>query len=110
MTAIEMTWNLRQLMAQKGLFKTTDLVPLLSERGVQLSREQIYRLVTSKPARLNMDVFGALCDILDCSPAELVTFTKTGTVTQVAATAAGRRKGPSIGDLRPIPATIRRAD
>lgn len=110
MTAIEMSWNLRQLMAQKGLFKTTDLAPLLSERGIQLSREQVYRLVTTKPARLNMDVFGALCDILDCSPGDLVTFMKTTETTQIAATAAGRRKSPAIGDLRPIPATLRRAD
>lgn len=110
MTAIEMTWNLRQLMAQKGLFKTTDLVSLLAERDIQLSREQIYRLVTSKPARLNMEVFGALCDILGCSPADLVMFTKTEAPQERAATAAGRRKSPTIGDLRPIPATIRRAD
>jgi hypothetical protein len=31
-------WNLRLRMAEKGLFSTSDLVPLLAERGVALSR------------------------------------------------------------------------
>ncbi len=37
-------WNLRKLMAERGMFATSDLVPLLAERGVHLSREQVYRL------------------------------------------------------------------
>ena len=40
-------WNLRALMADRGMFATSDLVPLLAERGVHLSREQVYRLVTA---------------------------------------------------------------
>lgn len=65
-------WHLRRLMAERGLFATTELVPLLAERGVALSREQVYRLVTGTPQRLNLMVLAALCDILECSPAELV--------------------------------------
>jgi hypothetical protein len=47
-------WHLRQLMAAHGMFATTDLVPLLAQRGVSLSREQVYRLVTGTPERLNL--------------------------------------------------------
>ena len=65
-------WHLRRLMADRGMFATTDLVPLLAERGVSLSREQVYRLVVRVPQRLNLTTLAALCDILDCSPAELV--------------------------------------
>ena len=65
-------WNLRQLLAQQGIFKTTDLVPLLAERGVALSREQVYRLVANEPQRLNLEVLLALCEILDCSPNDLL--------------------------------------
>ena len=43
-------WNLRALMADRGMFATSDLVPLLAERGVHLSREQVYRLVTAAAA------------------------------------------------------------
>lgn len=65
-------WHLRRLMAERGLFATTELGPLLAERGVRLSREQVYRLVTGTPQRLSLVVLAALCDILECSPAELV--------------------------------------
>jgi len=43
-------WHLRRLMAEHGMFATTDLVPLLAERGVSLSREQVYRLVVGSPS------------------------------------------------------------
>lgn len=65
-------WNLRRLMAAHNLWKTTELIPLLRERGVSLSTAQVYRLVTDKPERLSMRVLVALCDILDCSPADLI--------------------------------------
>ena len=66
-----MGWNLRQVMATHGMYQTSELVPLLAERGVHLSREHVYRLVARTPQRLNMDVLAALCDILDCSPNDL---------------------------------------
>ena len=58
-------WHLRRLMADRGMFATTELVPLLAERGIGLSREQVYRLVTRTPERLNLTVLVALCDILE---------------------------------------------
>ncbi|TGB01187.1 helix-turn-helix transcriptional regulator [Streptomyces sp. MZ04] len=66
------TWQLRLRMAEKSMFQTSDLVPLLAERGVHLSREQVFRLVTQPPQRLSMDTLAALCDILDCSPNDLI--------------------------------------
>ncbi|MDX3671957.1 helix-turn-helix domain-containing protein [Streptomyces europaeiscabiei] len=65
-------WQLRQLMAERQMFQTSDLVPLLAERGIVLSREQIYRLVTQPPQRMSMDTLVALCDILDCTPNDLI--------------------------------------
>ena len=65
-------WNLRKLMAARDMFQTTDLVPLLAERGVHLSREQVFRLVTQPPQRLSMDTLAALCDILECTPNDLL--------------------------------------
>lgn len=65
-------WNLRKLMAQQELFQTSDMVPLLAERGIRLSREQVYRLVTQPPQRLSMDTLVALCDILGCTPNDLI--------------------------------------
>lgn len=45
-------WNLRQLMAQRNLWKTTDLISLLRSRGINLSPAQVHRLVTSTPERI----------------------------------------------------------
>ena len=65
-------WLLRERMAEHGLWKTTDLGPLLAERGVHLSAAQIYRLVVQAPERLSMPVLAALCDILGCGPGDLI--------------------------------------
>src|SRR3954463_16688270 len=65
-------WNLRRVMATKDMFQTSELVPRLAERGIKLSREQVFRLVTQPPQRLSMDTLAALCDILDCTPNDLI--------------------------------------
>lgn len=98
-------WHLRRLMADQGLFQTTELVPLLAERGVALSREQVYRLVTKTPQRLNLQVLAALCDILDCRPGDLIEcHTDTG------ARARGGAAGPSEQRPRPRRARVVRDD
>jgi DNA-binding Xre family transcriptional regulator len=65
-------WHLRRLMAEHDMFATSDLLPLLAERGVSLSREQVYRLVARTPQRLSLTTLAALCDILGCAPGDLV--------------------------------------
>jgi DNA-binding Xre family transcriptional regulator len=69
---VSYNWHLRVVMANRGMFATSDLVPLLAERGVVLSREQVYRLVAGVPERLNLTTLAALCDILECGPDELI--------------------------------------
>ena len=54
-------WRLRELMAERGLFTTVELVPLLAERGITLSPSQVHRLVTGTPERLSLAVLAALC-------------------------------------------------
>ncbi|HET6298083.1 MAG TPA: helix-turn-helix transcriptional regulator [Kribbella sp.] len=96
-------WKLRQLMAARDLFQTTGLVPLLAERGIHLSREQVFRLVTQPPQRLSMDTLAALCDVFDCSPNDLI---------EIDVVNAEVRK--TVGESGPAPAvrrtTIRRPD
>jgi DNA-binding Xre family transcriptional regulator len=101
---IVMQWNLRQVMAARGIFQTSDLVPMLAERDVHLSRQFVHRLVTKTPQRVNMDVLAALCDILDCEPNDVL----QPVVEAVKVTKTGTDAGPGIGDLRPIRARIRR--
>jgi DNA-binding Xre family transcriptional regulator len=100
-----MRWSLREVMATRGLFQTSDLLPLLEERDVHLTRQYVHRLVTRAPQRVNIDLLAALCDILDCGPGDLLQPTIEAVEAPVAK-AAGT--GPGIGDLRPVRAKVRR--
>jgi DNA-binding Xre family transcriptional regulator len=100
------TWRLHEVMAGHRIFTATELVPLLRDRGIDLSASQVHRLVSGTPERLSLQVLSALCDILSCTPADLVTTTaenagvrKTAGGDLPAQTAAAAR-------LRPRPARI----
>lgn len=45
---IHCRWRLPELMATRGLHNSPDLVPLLKERGIELSASQVYRQVTQR--------------------------------------------------------------
>ncbi|MGD0247310.1 MAG: helix-turn-helix transcriptional regulator [Streptosporangiaceae bacterium] len=92
-------WHLRRLMAEQDMYATTQLRPLLAERGVVLSREQVYRLVTGVPERLSLATLAALCDILGCQPGDLVE-----PVTAAGGVAAA---GPAATGDGPLPLPVR---
>lgn len=97
-------WNLRRLMADAGMFQTSDLVPRLAELGIDYSRQQVHRLVTGTPQRLSTDVLAALCHILDCTPNDLI---EVEVVNLSQAKAAGAKPLPSPRASR---TTIRRPE
>lgn len=102
---VDYRWCLREVMAENGMFATTDLVPLLRERGIELSASQVHRMVTGKPERLSLTVLAALCDIFETDPAELITTTASNV--GVRPTADGDLPAPaSVADLRPKRARI----
>jgi DNA-binding Xre family transcriptional regulator len=86
MKVIGYEWRLRQMMAAAGMFSTTKLVPLLHERGIELSTSQVYRLAAEKPERLNMHVLVALMDIFECTADDLVRRVEMGVAAGQAAT------------------------
>jgi DNA-binding Xre family transcriptional regulator len=98
---LDYRWNLRQVMAARGMFQTTDLAPLLAERKIRLSSSQVYRLVTERPERLSLKVLMALLDILDCTMEELIEPVATA---RKARAAGGQDAG--VGTLRPRRARI----
>jgi DNA-binding Xre family transcriptional regulator len=81
-------------------------VPLLAERGIDLSSSQVYRLVTERPERLSLKVLMALLDILDCSMEELIEPAAAAKPARKAKTASGEEAG--VGVLRPRRARITR--
>ncbi len=93
-------WRLREVMAQRGLFATTELVPLLGERGITLSASQVHRLVTGIPERLSL-VLAALCDILECTPAELLATRATNAAPRKTGTGDAVATAELPTDLRP---------
>jgi DNA-binding Xre family transcriptional regulator len=107
MRQVSYRWHLRQLMATRGMFATSDLAPHLAERGIQLSPAQVWRLVTTTPERLNLHVLAALCDILGCTPLDLiepVARPRTGRTRKTATT--GAAPPPPDRPLRPRRAHI----
>ena len=99
-------WNLRQRMADHNLWKTTELIPLLKSRGINLSNAQVHRLVTGTPERIPARTFAALCDILECTPNDLF----EPYVEMRAAATADAPAGPAdlgIGEKRSIARRIR---
>lgn len=100
-------WHLRAVMAARGMFATTELRPLLAQRGVILSREQVYRLVVGTPERLNLTTLAALCDILEVTPADLL---ETTVESRRVGKAVSSAPPAAVRDLRPRRARIVRDD
>lgn len=100
---LDYRWHLRTVMAERGMFATTDLIEPLARRGIRLSSSQVYRLVVERPERLSLKVLMTLCDILDCSMTDLIE-------PVAAAETTGKKKAvgadTSLGDLRPKRARI----
>ena len=67
-------WRLRVCMAVAGIRFASDLhrrlAEILGDRGP--SEAQVSRLVRSPPERLNLRTLAALCEVLDCEPADLL--------------------------------------
>jgi DNA-binding Xre family transcriptional regulator len=100
---LDYQWHLRQVMATRGMFATTDLLGPLSERGIRLSSSQVYRLVTERPERLSLKILMALLDILDCDMADLIEPVAVAGSARKTKVAGG---GEGVGDLRPKRARI----
>jgi DNA-binding Xre family transcriptional regulator len=100
---LDYRWNLRQVMASREMFQTTDLTEPLAQRGIHLSSSQVYRLVVERPERLSLKVLMALLDILSCTMDELIEPVASQPATRKR-TATGEDAG--VGDLRPKRARI----
>ena len=101
---LDYRWNLRQVMASRGMFQTTDLTGPLAGREIRLSSSQVYRLVTERPERLSLKVLMALLDILECTMEDLIEPAAAAKPARKARTASGEEAG--VGGLRPRRARI----
>lgn len=109
---LDYRWHLRTVMAERGMFSTTDLIAPLAERGIRLSSSQVYRLVVERPERLSLKILMALLDILDCTMGDLIEpFAAPGAAKRPKkAAAAGGSDAEGVGGLRPRRARIAPVD
>ena len=96
---VDYTWRLAELMAARGMHNTTDLIPLLVERGIHLSRPQVYRVVNQRPERVSLQLIAALCDILSCGVDDLLTVTATDVRRRTASARSQTAPTPNIVEL-----------
>jgi DNA-binding Xre family transcriptional regulator len=109
MTArLDYRWHLRKIMADRGMFSTTDLIGPLAQREITLSSSQVYRLVVERPERLSLKILMALLDILDCTMDDLIEPVAAASTARRPgkAAAGGAGDGLGIGSRRPKRARI----
>lgn len=103
---VDYQWRLRPLMAQHGIYTAAELAPYLAEHGVRLSASQVWRLVTGKPERLNLHTLMVLCEILGCTPNDLIARVELPQSARLSKHASAEGK---IAEIDPKPARIRGA-
>ena len=96
---VSYTWRLAELMAARGMHNSTELIPLLVERGIQLSRPQVYRVVHQRPERVSLQLIAALCDILSCGVDDLLTVTATDVRRRKASSSSPTAPAPNVVEL-----------
>jgi DNA-binding Xre family transcriptional regulator len=94
-------------MAAAGMFAATDLEPHLHDRGITLSSVQVWRLATQTPERLSLPVLAALCDIFECTPAELIATRAENAAPRHTAASGGAEVVDLATTIRPKRARIR---
>lgn len=100
---LDYRWHLRQVMATRGMFSTTDLLGPLAQRGITLSSSQVYRLVVDRPERLSLKILMALLDILGRTMDELIEPVYVAGQAKKSKVVGGEA---GVGDLRPKRARI----
>ena len=83
-------WQLRLAAAHREVWTGAQLRRLLAERsGLHLSSASVSALLTKQPAQVKLDTLAALCDILGCSPDDLI---EVEVVSEQVRKAAGERR------------------
>ena len=102
---ITYTWRVREVMARRGVHTAKELAALLHERGITLTANAIWRIVAQEPERISFQVLVALCDALDVTPNDLITYTATDAKTIRRRIASGEQL-PDLHHYRPVRARI----
>jgi len=70
---MKITWNLRWLCAEKGIWTAADLGRRFRETlGLELSAQTLSTMLKQKPKNLSLNMLLAFCVTLDCNPNDLL--------------------------------------
>lgn len=69
---IRIEWRIRSVMAERRIDSAADLRRRLRTIGVNVSSQQLSRIVYGCPRRLTLDLLAGLLAVLHCEPGELV--------------------------------------
>ncbi len=70
---MKISWNLRMLCAERGLWTGAALNRRLRDRlGLSLTSQTLSNLMTKEPKRLSLNLLLALCAALECTPNDLI--------------------------------------
>ncbi|MBZ9641982.1 helix-turn-helix transcriptional regulator [Streptomyces sp. PSKA30] len=67
-----MKWNLRMVAAQRDVWKASELQRMLAEAGLVISAGKMSHLWSGRPLTVRLDDLDIICEVLDCTPAELL--------------------------------------
>lgn len=71
-TRKRLTWNLRMVMANRGIWTATELHRRLADFGIEMSSAHLSRFIQERPNRINAELLEALISVLDCDISELL--------------------------------------
>jgi DNA-binding Xre family transcriptional regulator len=97
-------WRLRELLAGKGLFSAVQLQQALADHGVTLGASQAHELLTRAPKQPRTAVLLALCEVLDCTLADLWVVGQAAATPAEGKVAAGARE--RLATLKPVAARL----
>lgn len=90
-------WKLKEKMAEKGIWRCTDMTKFLNAYGINVSVSMVTRMVEKIPERMNIQVLDALCDILECNPSDIMIHIPSGVNAEILVKASGENIGVKPG-------------
>lgn len=73
-----MKWNLRMVAAQRDIWKASELQRMLADAGLVISAGKMSHLWSGRPLTVRLDDLDIICEVLDCTPADLLVPEKRG--------------------------------
>lgn len=71
------SWNLEACMQDRGIRFARGLHAALVDKGVDISTSSVSRLVYKRPQQLDLGLLQVLCEVLACTPNDLLLPPKT---------------------------------